>query len=70
MQDRLISRRDFVFVLYELQGLRGEEIAQALEIPLKTVWTRLYHARRELTAILKQEVTSELRTSGLARGLP
>jgi RNA polymerase sigma-70 factor, ECF subfamily len=36
-----------VFVLYELQGLKGEEIAEALSIPLKTVWTRLFHARRE-----------------------
>lgn len=39
------GKRD-VFVLFELQGLSGEETAAALGIPLKTVWTRLFYARR------------------------
>jgi RNA polymerase sigma-70 factor (ECF subfamily) len=43
------AKRD-VFVLFELQGLTGEEIAQALGIPLKTVWSRLFYARREFAA--------------------
>jgi RNA polymerase sigma-70 factor (ECF subfamily) len=43
------AKRD-VFVLFELQGLTGEEIAQSLGIPLKTVWSRLFYARREFTA--------------------
>lgn len=43
------AKRD-VFVLFELQGLSGEEIAQALEVPLKTVWSRLFYARREFAA--------------------
>ncbi|MFZ5439066.1 MAG: RNA polymerase sigma factor [Myxococcota bacterium] len=43
------GKRD-VFVLYELQGLSGEEISQALGIPLKTVWSRLFYARREFAA--------------------
>jgi len=43
------AKRD-VFVLFELQGLSGEETAQALDIPLKTVWTRLFYARREFAA--------------------
>ena len=40
------AKRD-VFVLFELQGLSGDEIAQGLAIPLKTVWSRLFYARRE-----------------------
>jgi RNA polymerase sigma-70 factor (ECF subfamily) len=44
-----VAKRD-VFVLFELQGLSGEEIAQALEVPLKTVWSRLFYARREFAA--------------------
>mgnify|MGYP002882449978 CR=1 FL=1 len=35
-----------VFVLYELEQLSGDEIAQMLEIPSGTVWTRLHHARK------------------------
>jgi RNA polymerase sigma-70 factor, ECF subfamily len=44
-----VAKRD-VFVLFELQGLSGNETAQALGIPLKTVWTRLFYARREFAA--------------------
>jgi RNA polymerase sigma-70 factor (ECF subfamily) len=36
-----------VFVLYELQGLTGEEIAEIVECPVATVWTRLHYARLE-----------------------
>lgn len=34
-----------VFVLFELQGVSGDEIAQLVGIPIGTVWTRLHHAR-------------------------
>lgn len=57
-----------VFVLYEQQGFSGEEIAQALGIPLKTVWTRLFHARREFEKELLRLQTIEARTSGLNAG--
>ena len=43
-----------MFVLYELEGLQGEEIARALGCPLKTVWTRLFHARRAFAAALEE----------------
>jgi RNA polymerase sigma-70 factor (ECF subfamily) len=36
-----------VFVLYELQGLTGEQIAEVVECPVPTVWTRLHYARAE-----------------------
>jgi RNA polymerase sigma-70 factor (ECF subfamily) len=60
------AKRD-VFVLFELQGLPGEDIAAALGIPLKTVWTRLFHARKEVTAAIERQLLSEARTSGLPR---
>lgn len=44
---KLSARKRDVLVLFELQGLTGPEIAQALGCPLKTVWTRLHHARKE-----------------------
>jgi len=34
-----------VFVLFELQGLDGKQIAEILDIPSNTVWTRLHRAR-------------------------
>jgi RNA polymerase sigma-70 factor (ECF subfamily) len=44
---KLSARKRDVLVLFEMQGLTGPEIAQALGCPLKTVWTRLHHARKE-----------------------
>lgn len=55
------------FVLFELQGLSGDEVAEALGIPLKTVWTRLFHARREVVRALERQMAREARTSGLPR---
>ena len=46
-----------IVVLREVEGLTYEEIAEALEITLPTVKTRLLRARRTLQASL-QEVTS------------
>ena len=36
-----------VFVLYELQGLTGEQIADVVGCPVPTVWSRLHYARLE-----------------------
>ena len=43
--------RRSAFVLFEIEGLSGEEIARIQSIPLNTVWTRLHHARREFFAL-------------------
>lgn len=45
--DKLSERKRTVFLLYELEGCSGEEIATLVGCPLKTVWTRLFHARHE-----------------------
>lgn len=47
---RMNEAKRAVLLLIEVEGLRGEEVAQALEIPIGTVWTRLHHARKELMA--------------------
>jgi RNA polymerase sigma-70 factor (ECF subfamily) len=41
-------KKRIVLVLHELEGLSGKEIALALDIKEATVYTRLFHARREL----------------------
>lgn len=43
-----------VFVLYEVEQLPMREIADALEVPLQTAFSRLYAARREVERALKR----------------
>jgi RNA polymerase sigma-70 factor, ECF subfamily len=44
---RMRPKHREVFVLFELEGIPGEEIAERIGCPLNTVWTRLFHARKE-----------------------
>ena len=44
---KLSPKKREVLVLFELQGLSGPQIAQALGCPLKTVWSRLHYARTD-----------------------
>lgn len=46
--DRLQPREREVLVLREFEGLRYREIAEAVDIPIGTVMSRLYAARRAL----------------------
>lgn len=52
---RLTAKKREVFVMVAMEGLPAEAVAQALGIPVGTVWTRLHHARRELRAELERE---------------
>lgn len=49
------AKKRVVYVLYEVEGLSGREIAAALQVKEATVHTRLYHARRELDAALQAQ---------------
>lgn len=46
--EKLSEKKREALILFELEGLSGQEIALALDCPLKTVWTRLHHARQGL----------------------
>ena len=46
--DALSQKKREVFVMVTLEGMSGDQVARALDIPVNTVWTRLHHARREL----------------------
>jgi RNA polymerase sigma-70 factor (ECF subfamily) len=39
--------RRTAFILFEIEGYSGEEIAELEQIPVATVYTRLHHARRD-----------------------
>ena len=44
-----------VFVLFELEGLSGEEVAAATGLPHATVRRRLHHARQEFQTLIEEE---------------
>jgi RNA polymerase sigma-70 factor (ECF subfamily) len=44
---KLTAVRRTAFILFEIEGYSGEEIAELEQIPLATVYTRLYHARKD-----------------------
>jgi len=63
--ERMTQKKRDVFVLFELQGFLGEEIAEQLQIPVDTVWTRLHHARIEFAKVGRSlELFEETRTRG------
>jgi len=49
-----------VFVLREIEGLSSEETGAILDVPLQTVKTRLFRARRRLKEALAPEVATAL----------
>jgi RNA polymerase sigma-70 factor, ECF subfamily len=52
--ERMNPKKREVFALFELEGLSGDEIAERLACPVNTVWTRLYHARKQFLEIAKR----------------
>ena len=57
--DRLSDKKRAVFVLHELEGLSPSEVAKVVSAPVLTVRTRLFYARRELLAMLREEPALE-----------
>ena len=53
--DRMKPIHRQAFVLFELEGLSGDEIARVLGCPLPTVWRRLSNARREFESHVKDD---------------
>lgn len=54
---RINPKKRVVFVLHEIEGLSGPEIATMLEVKEPTIRSRLHHARRELMAELAKETS-------------
>jgi RNA polymerase sigma-70 factor (ECF subfamily) len=52
---RLSEAKRVALLMAEVEGLSCPEIAEALGIPIGTVWTRLHAARRELRRALGDE---------------
>ncbi|MDF3064968.1 MAG: polymerase sigma factor RpoE [Polyangiaceae bacterium] len=52
---RLPTDHRVAFVLFELEGLTGAEIAEAQRVPINTVWARIHRARRKLQSFAARE---------------
>jgi RNA polymerase sigma-70 factor, ECF subfamily len=48
--DRLADKYRSIVILFEIEGLSGEEIASLVGVPLATVWVRLHRGRRRFRA--------------------
>jgi RNA polymerase sigma-70 factor (ECF subfamily) len=55
--DKLSPKKRMVLVLFEIEGLGVNEIADVMECPANTVWSRLRHARAELVKAARRIAT-------------
>ena len=51
---RMGARKREVLVLFEIEGLPGEKVAELVGCKLETVWSRLHYARRDFERILRK----------------
>jgi RNA polymerase sigma-70 factor (ECF subfamily) len=51
---RMTEKRRTTFILFEVEGYSGEEIAEIQSLPVKTVWTRLHHARKDFLRMVSE----------------
>lgn len=56
---KIKPQKRMVYVMFVVEELPGDEIAERLEIPVATVWSRLRTARRELARHLAREERKE-----------
>jgi RNA polymerase sigma-70 factor (ECF subfamily) len=52
MLAHMSDKRRETLILFEIEGFTGQEIARLQGVPVKTVWTRLFHARKDLVAMV------------------
>jgi RNA polymerase sigma-70 factor, ECF subfamily len=50
--DQMKADERLVFVLFEMEGLKGDQIANVVGCPVATVWRRLHYARRAFSEAL------------------
>jgi RNA polymerase sigma-70 factor (ECF subfamily) len=58
--DKIGEKKRTVLILHEIEGFSAEEIAEIVNVPKNTVFTRLHHARKEFLELLaKQQLRAE-----------
>jgi RNA polymerase sigma-70 factor, ECF subfamily len=51
---KMSEKRRTTFVLFEIEGYSGEEIAQIESLSVDAVWTRLHHARKDFLRLVAE----------------
>jgi RNA polymerase sigma-70 factor, ECF subfamily len=59
--DRMNDKYRSVMILFEIEGLSGEEIAELTGVKLDSVWVRLHRARAQFRALLAKHHPDALR---------
>ena len=57
--EKLSPVRRAAFILFEIEGYSGEEIAKLEGIPVKTVYTRLHYARKDFLQLTSQALAAD-----------
>jgi RNA polymerase sigma-70 factor (ECF subfamily) len=52
--ERMPPKKREVFVLHEIEGLSGEQVAERVGCKIETVWTRLHYARRDFERMARK----------------
>jgi RNA polymerase sigma-70 factor (ECF subfamily) len=55
--DRMSKVRRSAFILHEIEGYSGDEIAVLEGVPVGTVYTRLHHARKDFVRLMPRGAT-------------
>jgi RNA polymerase sigma-70 factor (ECF subfamily) len=56
---KLSPVRRTAFILFEIEGYSGDEIAELEGVPVKTVYTRLHYARKDFIRFVSQVAVTE-----------
>jgi RNA polymerase sigma-70 factor (ECF subfamily) len=62
--DALDPEKRAVFVMFEIEGLTGKAIGESLGVPVGTVHSRLFGARKELAAALEIHAVTQSQEAG------
>lgn len=57
--DRMTEKHRLVFVLFEMEGIPGKEVAHIVRCPEATVWRRLHDARRIFREVIEPDAAPE-----------
>ncbi len=57
--DRMSAVRRTAFILHEIEGYSGDEIAELEGVPVGTIYTRLHHARKDFVRLMSKTESEE-----------
>ena len=57
--DRLPDDYRTALILYEIEGMSGEQVAELVGVQLGTIWVRLHRGRARLMRELSRELSTE-----------